>query len=66
MSSDGRCMACRMFEGAPSESFQVYLVQHALSFALLKRGFEPFHATAVVVDGNGCGFSEPGLQVADR
>src|SRR5579863_4527597 len=44
VSSDGGSMACRMFEGALSESFQVYLVQHALSFALLKRGFEPFHS----------------------
>ena len=56
VSSDGRRLACRMFEGALSESFQVYLVQRALSFALLKRGFEPFHATAVVVDGQAVAF----------
>ena len=35
----------------PTESFQVYLLGQALSFALLKLGFEPLHATAVVVDG---------------
>ena len=56
VSSDGRRLACRMFDGAMSESFQVYLVQRALSFALLKRGFEPLHATAVVVDGQSIAF----------
>ena len=43
--------------GAPSlESLQVYLLGHALSFALIKQGHEPIHATSVVVDGNAIAF----------
>jgi hypothetical protein len=40
----------RAGDGCP-ESFQVYMLNQALSFALLKRNLEPLHATAVVVDG---------------
>ena len=36
---------------ASQEAFQVYLLGQALSFALVKRGHEPLHATSVVVDG---------------
>jgi hypothetical protein len=56
VSPDGRSLKCRCFEGASSESFQVYLVQRALSFALVKQGFEPLHATAVVVGGQAIAF----------
>lgn len=48
VSPDGRSLTCRRFERASSESFQVYLVQRALSFALVRQGLEPLHATAVV------------------
>ncbi|HEV8525240.1 MAG TPA: hypothetical protein VGQ71_12130 [Terriglobales bacterium] len=33
------------------ESLQTYLLGQALSFALLKKGIEPLHATAVVING---------------
>jgi hypothetical protein len=43
--------------GAPSlESLQVYLLGHALSFALIKQGYEPIHATSVVINGNAVAF----------
>ncbi len=38
------------------ESLQVYLLGRALSFALVKQGFEPIHATAVVLDGGALAF----------
>ena len=53
---DGRGIACRRFAGAELESFQVYLLGQALSFALVKRGLEPLHATAVVIDGQAVAF----------
>jgi hypothetical protein len=56
VSADGRHIACRRFAGASTEAFQVYLIQRALSFALVKQGFEPLHATVVVVDGSAIGF----------
>ena len=56
VSKDGRQVHCRKFRGALSESFQVYLLQRALSFALVKQGFEPLHATAVVVNGQAIAF----------
>ena len=36
---------------APLESFQVYLLNQAISFALVQQGLEPLHATTVIVDG---------------
>jgi hypothetical protein len=56
VSKDGRQVHCRKFSEAPSESFQVYLLQRALSFALVKQGYEPLHATAVVVSGQALAF----------
>jgi len=38
------------------ESLQVYLLGRALSFALVKQGFEPIHATAIVLDGSALAF----------
>ena len=51
VSSDGKVIVCRQFDEAASESFQVYLLGQAVSFALVKQGFEPLHATAVVIEG---------------
>jgi hypothetical protein len=56
VSPDGRSLKCRAFPGASSESFHVYLVQRALSFALVKQGLEPLHATAVVAGGQAIAF----------
>jgi len=36
--------------------FQTFLIGQALSFALLKRGLEPLHATAVIVGGRAIAF----------
>jgi hypothetical protein len=51
VSANGRNIVCRRIEGASPESFQVYLLGQAISFALVKGGFEPLHATCVVIDG---------------
>jgi hypothetical protein len=51
VAADGRQIFCRPDAAAPPESFQVYLLGQALSFAFLKLGFEPLHGTAVVVEG---------------
>jgi hypothetical protein len=48
---DGKEIACAQAAEASDESFQVYLLGQALSFALVKAGFEPLHATAIVHDG---------------
>jgi len=52
----GGRIACRRFEEALPESFQVYLLGQAISFALVKNGFEPLHATSVVIGGQAVGF----------
>jgi hypothetical protein len=51
VSADGREIACRPHSRSSMESFQVYLLGQALSFAIVKQGFEPLHATTVVVHG---------------
>src|SRR5262249_22800939 len=51
VSGNGFQIRCRQFDVASSESFQVYLLGQALSFALVNRGFEPIHGTVVVVNG---------------
>ena len=56
VSSDGRRIVCRQFDVATQESFNVYLLGQALSFALVKSGFEPLHATVVVVSGEAVAF----------
>jgi hypothetical protein len=56
VSSDGRLITCGVLGDAPGESFQVYLLGQALSFALVRSGFEPFHATCVVVNGEAVAF----------
>src|SRR6185369_12060581 len=56
VSADGRRVVCRREQKVSSESFQVYLLGQALSFALVKQGLEPLHATTVVVDGQGVAF----------
>jgi hypothetical protein len=56
VSSDGRRIICRQFEIATTESFQVYLLGQAISFALVKSGFEPLHATVVIAHGEAVAF----------
>lgn len=47
VSHDGREIACAPAPGAHEESFQVYLLGQAFSFALVKAGCEPLHATVL-------------------
>jgi hypothetical protein len=56
VSSDGRLITCGHLSDVPGESFQVYLLGQALSFALVRSGFEPFHATCVVINGEAVAF----------
>jgi len=53
---DGRRIVCRALPGATADVLQTYLLGQVLSFALLKQGIEPLHATAVVVGGGAVGF----------
>jgi hypothetical protein len=56
VSADGRSVACGLLKDAIPESFQTYLLGPVLSFALVKQGHEPLHATSVIVDGKGVAF----------
>lgn len=56
IAADGRHIWCGWFGAASLESLQVYLLGHALSFALVKQGYEPLHATSVVIEGNAIAF----------
>ena len=53
---DGRRIWCGWLGSTSIESLQVYLLGHALSFALVNQGFEPLHATAVAIDGDAIAF----------
>jgi hypothetical protein len=48
---NGRSVVWGFLERATVESFQTYLLAPVLSFALVKQGYEPLHATTVVIDG---------------
>jgi hypothetical protein len=54
--ADGRRIWCGWLGAVSLESLQVYLLGHALSFALIKQGYEPLHATSIVIDGNAIAF----------
>jgi len=56
VSADGCRIAGRPLTHVSLEAFHTYLLGVVLSFSLLKRGLDPLHATAVVVDGRAVGF----------
>lgn len=56
VSGDGRRIAWRSLNGGNPEAFQSYLLSQVLSFALVRQGIEPLHATAVVVGGRAVAF----------
>jgi hypothetical protein len=56
VAADGRRIVCRRAEGCVDESFQVYMLGQALSFALVQQRCEPLHATVVVVNGRAVAF----------
>jgi len=51
ISADGRTIGARPFHRSSDETFHTYLLGQALSFALVKQGLDPLHATVVLVDG---------------
>ncbi len=66
----GRQIIGRPLDGISHETFQAYLLTRALSFALLKLGIEPLHATAVAIGGKAvaflgdCGYGKSTLAAA--
>jgi hypothetical protein len=56
VAANGRRITCRRAEESSGESFEVYMLGQALSFALVRQRFEPLHATAVVVDDHAVAF----------
>ena len=56
ISPDGRSVAFAQLDGSTPESFQTYMLGHVLSYALVKQGLEPLHATTVVVGGAAVAF----------
>ena len=56
ISIDGTAIVARpLLPGSP-EAFHTYLLGQALSFALVKQGFDPLHATTVAIDGAAVAF----------
>jgi len=56
VASDGRTIECRPLEQATRHALTTYLLGQVLSFSLLSFGYEPLHATAVVIDGSAVAF----------
>lgn len=67
ISPAGDVVHCRALRDGVEEAFHSYLLSQVLSFALLKQGIEPLHATAVVIDGvaiaflGDCGYGKSSL-----
>jgi hypothetical protein len=56
VAADGHRIFYRALSAISTETFDSYLLGPALSFALLKFGIEPLHATTVVIEGRAVGF----------
>ena len=56
ISPDARTIEYHRLEKATDESLTTYLLGQVLSFSLLSRGYEPLHATAVVMGGEAVAF----------
>jgi hypothetical protein len=56
ISPDGRTVEYHRLREATNASLTTYLLGQALSFSLLSLGYEPLHATAVVVNGEAIAF----------
>ena len=56
MAPDARTIECRPLEQATHHALTTYLLGQVLSFSLLSFGYEPLHATAVVIDGSAVAF----------
>ncbi len=70
VSGDGRRIAWRSLNGGNPEPFQSYLLSQVLSFAIVRQGIEPLHATSVVIKGEAvaflgdCGYGKSSLGAA--
>jgi hypothetical protein len=70
ISPDGRLLTCHRLAESASESFNVYLLTRALSYALVKQGLEPLHATVAAIEGKAaifvgdCGLGKSTLAAA--
>ncbi len=53
---DGRTIEYRRLQKATTESLTTYLLGQVLSFSLLSFGYDPLHATAVVINGEAVAF----------
>jgi hypothetical protein len=56
VSPSGRAIAARQLDGASPETLRAYLLGQVVSFALVRRGIEPLHGTAVVLAGGAVAF----------
>jgi hypothetical protein len=56
VSAKGNRITARRIGAESMESFYDYLLTQVLSFALLRQGIEPLHASVVVIDGRAVGF----------
>lgn len=56
VSPDGREILSRALSDVSAETFATYLLSQVLSFALVRQGVEPLHATATVVGGEAVAF----------
>ena len=70
ISADGRRIACRALNGVSRDAFHTYLIGQVLSFALVKQGIEPLHATVVLANEQAvaflgdCGYGKSTLAAA--
>jgi len=70
ISADGRRVQGRPLQKASLEAFQTYLLGQVLSHAMLRRGIESIHATALTVNGEAfallgdCGYGKSTLAAA--
>jgi len=56
VSADARRIYARAVDGAEDEAMLAYLLVDALSFSMVRLGWEPLHATAVLTDHGGVAF----------
>jgi hypothetical protein len=70
ISADGRNIHYNPLNGVTTEALSAYLLGHVLSFSLLAFGFEPLHATVLVIGGKAvallgdCGYGKSTLAAA--
>lgn len=56
IAADGRRIEYRRLARCSPEALETYVLGQVLSFALVKRGIEPLHASAVLADGGALAF----------